>query len=841
MRMPPPGVTHAILEPGDRAAPLTLAPATEERREEAADAYGFSTAQPTPQQRDAAIARLAPGAPERQLWDDLAALPPAADNGFLAAAHALGDQNGALVDAMRSRTALPAGVARDAAADATVAWQNGEPYGARTPLRAPADGRLRLQLVNRDGFEREIEVLALHGRRPLAVDDWGGFAWKRLDTAKLDARDARTRSVDVPAGTFALWIGDPAGGGQAGTVIEVENEPRRESVRMGSDGSLPTHAAFAPDGDLWITLAGSDEIVRMSPSARLGESRRATLRIPGGAHEPTSEATPQGPLDIAVDHRGIVWATLSGGNAIARIDPAQVADGTDRGIKTYPLPPCGKDECGPVLGAPADDPPTRAPLQLALSADADGNALVWFTESATNRVGLLRAAPDGRELGQSHFSCECTAPLGIALGAEGDVWFTEGVDNRIGKLTPDVTDVGSVDAATLRHFNIPSAVSVLDPELSPTEVRTSAPHSVAVDHRGLVWFTEEATGKVARLDPAAAVPGKTAGIAELELPRTAFGAAAHPADFAIDRKGTLFWADEYGDSVGVVETAGGPEAWRTRSPLRVSAPRSLTDSPVLDPAGNLFVVETGANVLTRISGVGAGEPLPSAPPRVELDLGADRVTVEGLQTTSAVDVSIERNGRDHRAGAGPRPGRRATHRHRLALGRGCRRTATRRRRPPRDGGRRGGAAGARRRPRGPPYARGPRGPRRARAERDRGRRRADRRPRCPRRRRCAHGRLCRPSRALRRAGAARRRRGARVAGRRRAHRRPRGSGRARRHRHAARPGRRAAGPARPGGDPATGRRAGAGEPPTCAVVPGPAVAHGQRPALRHPAARPLRA
>ena len=299
----------------------------------------------------------------------------------------------------------------------------------------------------------------------------------------------------------------------------------------------------------------------------------------------------------------------------------------------------------PVLGAPADDPPTRAPLQLALSADADGNALVWFTESATNRVGLLRAAPDGRELGQSHFSCECTAPLGIALGAEGDVWFTEGVDNRIGKLTPDVTDVGSVDAATLRHFNIPSAVSVLDPELSPTEVRTSAPHSVAVDHRGLVWFTEEATGKVARLDPAAAVPGKTAGIAELELPRTAFGAAAHPADFAIDRKGTLFWADEYGDSVGVVETAGGPEAWRTRSPLRVSAPRSLTDSPVLDPAGNLFVVETGANVLTRISGVGAGEPLPSAPPRVELDLGADRVTVEGLQTTSAVDVSIERDGR----------------------------------------------------------------------------------------------------------------------------------------------------------------------------------------------------
>src|SRR4051812_7703872 len=137
VRMPAPGLTRAILQPSTRPdAPslLTLAPATEDREAAATTAFGFSGADPTAAERTAAIERLAPTAPERQLWDDLRALP-AGGPSFLDDAHRIGGQDGPLVDAMRTRDALPAGTGADPGADLTVVLQNGETYVSGTSIR----------------------------------------------------------------------------------------------------------------------------------------------------------------------------------------------------------------------------------------------------------------------------------------------------------------------------------------------------------------------------------------------------------------------------------------------------------------------------------------------------------------------------------------------------------------------------------------------------------------------------------------------------------------------------------------------------------------------------------
>jgi hypothetical protein len=59
---------------------------------------------------------------------------------------------------------------------------------------------------------------------------------------------------------------------------------------------------------------------------------------------------------VVVDGRGIVWATLPLGNAIARVDPAQINDGTSDGVRIYPLAACVADGCD----VPASRPPVTA-------------------------------------------------------------------------------------------------------------------------------------------------------------------------------------------------------------------------------------------------------------------------------------------------------------------------------------------------------------------------------------------------------------------------------------------------------------------------------------------------
>jgi streptogramin lyase len=667
VNMPPAGMVQAILEPGDRGGHSlgVLQPATAERRAAAAEAFAFSDTTPTDAERVAAIERLGIAAPERQIWDELTGLPAADDPAFLDAAKAAGEQNAQLVAVMRNRTQVPDGVGADPAADVTVTLMNAEAYVSRTTVR-PGGAPVRVQVVNRDGFAQRLQAVALHTREKVHGPlDWGQFKWTPIDLgddAELPAGGAgssHTYSVDVPADAFALWIGNPGAGDQAGTVIELDRGPRTESLTPDhAPSAAPLHDAMGTDGDLWVTLSGVDKLVRIDPDADdLAASARQSVALPGGRTEASREGALLGPGDVAVDGRGIVWATLGIGNGIARIDPAKMRDGTTDGARVYELEPCGADGCvEPFVPEPEGVEPSREPLQMEVALDADGNTAVWFTELAADRIGLLRVSPQGDVLSEEHFNCVCRAPGGIALDAEGDVWFTEMVNNRIGRITPGVTAPWSPSHATLRHYHIPSAVPTVEPELSRDEIVTSNPHSVAIDRHGRVWFTESATGKLGRLDPAQAEPNTTRGMEELDVPRNEFGGEAVPADLAVDRENDIFWTDEYGDAVGQVHADGAKADWSVERLFRPGARRSLTDQPVLEPNGDLWFLETAGGLVTRVKGVSAGAPLPAAAPVIEAAPGG--VSGSGLREVDAVKVTVRRNGAvaDGREGIAVRDG-----------------------------------------------------------------------------------------------------------------------------------------------------------------------------------------
>jgi streptogramin lyase len=646
--MPPPGRTAAVLDPNlqeGHPAAATLMPASPERVAAATAALGTDKA--------AAIARLSDESPEKQLHTELTALDPAA----VATANAKAASLRPLVGDMRSRTDLPAGVQSDPAADVTLVLQNNEAYITRHAMRLVQGADLKLHVVNRDRFSHTVGALDLHSRtRIFGATDWGEFAWDARalqgGSPTLAAGESRTFTVSAANDAFALWLGDLDSGDQASAYLELDRAVHKQEALDLDAGTTPVHATPDAAGNVWVTLAGVDTIARIRPADRLADSPVDLFRLPGGKHAVDSAVAPLGPADVTVDGRGIVWVTLASGNAIARLDPAQVQHGTGAGIAILKLDPCPAtgDGCRAEIPPIPNEQPTRRPTRIKSMIDGQGHTVLWFTETGLGMIGVLRVTEAGTPVNQAHFACGCLAPETLDLGPDGSVWYTQIFENQIGRLRPDATRPYSSSAARIDDYDIPDAVEVFDPVAPGGVAMTSQPLSLAVDGRNRVWFSESALGRLAWLDPARAVPvppnapadreRSRAGITQLDLPGSAFRSAAAPADVAVDRANSLWWAGEYGDQIEQIR-ADDTQGLRFRG----SARRGLTEGPVADAQGNLWVVETGGSLVTRISGVTEGPLRPfGLPAGYAADPDLDRLWGARLRDTTSVSVTVQRGG-----------------------------------------------------------------------------------------------------------------------------------------------------------------------------------------------------
>jgi streptogramin lyase len=602
-----------------------------------------------------------------QLHADLTALDPA----NLDAAHTLGASDAALVGAMASRDTLPKAAAASATAAVNVQFANAEAFVDRRDLRVAPGGSVSFSITNLDGgVDRDFSVRQLHNRSKVAalgVPSWGAFDSDVLDHVVVPPGETRTLTVTPADDAFSLWVGDAAGGSRAAAAIALDRGPLKQSLELGLGPVKPLHEALDHDGKLWVSLANSDEIARLSPTSdSLSAPAPEVFKLPGGtAANPPPAGTPAvapllGPGDVQVDGFGVVWVTLGVANAIARIDPAQVKDGTTDGITIIHLDPCTDATCRPPpVGGGAAAPLSRIPLQLRLYEDGGENTVMFFTEQASDSIGILRVARDGTKLNEAHLNCGCLQPLGIALDPSGDIWFTEGSSNRLGRMTLDPTSPFSQDGLRIAHYLLPNPVvepvpgqapntcgnpgqPACPPLTLPNPALTTLPHSVAIDRKGRVWYTGEASETIGYLDPARAEPNTTKGFTDAPGPINEFGRRLAPADIAIDADGTAFFSDEYGDQIAsaTIDAAGKIQA---KFAFRPTARNSLTDSPLVDPAGNLWFLEAGANRITRIAGVATGIPLPARSASLVANTATGRVTGSDLSTEiSSIDVRVMR-------------------------------------------------------------------------------------------------------------------------------------------------------------------------------------------------------
>ncbi|MDX6255952.1 MAG: virginiamycin lyase, partial [Frankiales bacterium] len=257
----------------------------------------------------------------------------------------------------------------------------------------------------------------------------------------------------------------------------------------GRPSCAPTGITIGPDKNIWVACfaaslgtAGDGLVVRIIPSTLVQRG----YRLPGTVASRFVGCSCAEFLTPGPD--GYLWLTESGPGYVTKLNV------TTGAIHRYPLP----------AGINAD------PRGIAVGRD--GN--LWIAESVANRIG--RMTPSG-VLTQFAVPTASAQPFGITAGPDGRLFYTEIQGNAIGRITT-------------------SGVS--------TEIHlagSSSPRLINVGPDGNLWFTEYGTSQIASMTPG----GQTHEVATTTATSKPFGIATGP-------DGNVWWAESNASNVGKV-------------------------------------------------------------------------------------------------------------------------------------------------------------------------------------------------------------------------------------------------------------------------------------------------
>ncbi|HTW08924.1 MAG TPA: putative Ig domain-containing protein [Acidimicrobiales bacterium] len=349
-----------------------------------------------------------------------------------------------------------------------------------------------------------------------------------LGTCVIDAAQAGdTDYSSAPEAQQVVTVSAPPANGTANTNI----------YPVPTVWGLPWGITTGPDGNLWFTEEGGDNIGEIDPSTG------AVTEYP----VPTPAAEPEG---ITVGPDGNIWFTEEEGDNIGELDPA-TATPSNPGITEYPLPNTqGPSDIttGPdgnlwfttglsigELNLSDNDaisewavPNAGEGGVLGITAGPDGN--VWFADEAGDLVGNINPSTD--LITEYTVPTANAQPFGITVGPDGNIWFTEYNANQIGEL-----DLSDNDLITEYPVRTPD----------------SGPSNITTGPDGNIWFTEATGNNVGEIDPATATPSDP-GIIEYADPNPAYD---DPNGITAGPDGNIWFTDTAGDDIGqlVINTA----------------------------------------------------------------------------------------------------------------------------------------------------------------------------------------------------------------------------------------------------------------------------------------------
>jgi virginiamycin B lyase len=192
--------------------------------------------------------------------------------------------------------------------------------------------------------------------------------------------------------------------------------------------------------------------------------------------------------------------------------------------------------------------PNSRPHDPAVAPDGS----LWYTGMRSNTLG--RVDPNTGQIREFALRTPGSGPHGLVADKDGNIWFTANYKGYIGKLDPrtgrvieyPIADPAARDPHTpvfdqrgILWFTVQKGdfVGRLDPQTgmitmkkSPTS--NSLPYGIAVNSKGIPFFCEFGTNKLASIDP------NTMGITEYLLPE-----GTRPRRLAITSSDTIYYTD----------------------------------------------------------------------------------------------------------------------------------------------------------------------------------------------------------------------------------------------------------------------------------------------------------
>lgn len=318
------------------------------------------------------------------------------------------------------------------------------------------------------------------------------------------------------AGAVALAAAGPAAAAPSLTEFDIPTA-----------SSVPQEIVQAPDGSLWFTELGADQIAKVTPSEPPVIEEFAVL---GGLTNP---------LSIAVGPDGNVWYTgsVGGVQGVGRINPSNPADveayagfgtsGLIRGIAAGPdgnlwTTDTGGDvafritTAGIKFGANIDLDPANPVIPRGITRGPGGT--MWV---AGDGGYIVRISANGATA--TSFDTPGSSAWDIAPGLDGNLWYTA-PSAAVGRITP---------AGVATEYPLPGGAG--------------EPLGLTVGPDAGIWFAQAAGNSIGRIT--------TAGPTSI----TALGgltAAGRPEYITQGPQNTLWFTERDGNRIGRISGIG---------------------------------------------------------------------------------------------------------------------------------------------------------------------------------------------------------------------------------------------------------------------------------------------
>ena len=403
------------------------------------------------------------------------------------------------------------------------------------------------------------------------------------------------------------------------------------------------HVVTGPDGNLWFTDTGNNQVDRVTPQGQI-----TTFPLPvhdvantggngggigsgsGGTSVPIATPLPvidpiltpdnPAPADIVVGPDGNLWFTESGVNRIGRITTA----GTITEFTT----------------------PTADSNPLGIAAGADGN--LWFTETGSNAIG--RITPAGTVTEFSVNSLDVSSSSGIAAGPGGDVWFVAADSDGNGKIAR-ITPAGKVSNYDLGSDPVDLTegpdgnlwVATYDGEIDKvtaagTVTRYTIPsgdgaYAISAGPDGALWFALDGTNQLGRITT-------TGTVSEFSLPDPSAtdGPTITPGALTSGPDHKLWFVDAYTPQVGNVNVTTGLLASGVSATVDAGSTSTATVASFVDFAGGGAAADYTATVAWDDGTTSAGTIAANSSGGFDVSVSRNWALSDGSATVTVTDT-----------------------------------------------------------------------------------------------------------------------------------------------------------------------------------------------------------